>query len=400
MKEKGNISRKLILDTIMNYSQDSIYFKDRECRHILVSKYTLNSMGFNDPSEIIGKTDFDLYSKEHALIAEEDERRIMETGEPVISKLEQDILEDGTEIWVSTSKYPLYDEKGNVIGVWGITRDYTSLKRMERELEKTNIKLHKQIKTSQKMQTAIIEQERLASLGQMIGGIAHSLMSPIMSISGGLEAIMDLAKEYEDSIGDESVTEMDHHEIAKEILAWSQKLKPFCGHMSEVLSTVKEQARLLNETKEGNFTLGEVINRLNISIKYRIPSNTCDIKSDIQTDLQTKMNGDVNSLVQILNNLIVNAIDSYEQKKGVIDFKIIKKVKKIEFIIMDYGKGIPLQIQEKLFKEMITTKGRLGTGLGLYISYAKVKGKFNGDIRFKSEEEKGSTFIVSIPVND
>ena len=69
----------------------------------------------------------------------------------------------------------------------------------------------------------------------------------------------------------------------------------------------------------------------------------------------------------------------------------------MDFSIIDHGKGIPLPIQEKLFKEMVTTKGKDGTGLGLYMSYATIKANFGGNMQFQSEPGKGSTFTLSVP---
>ncbi|HOM03710.1 MAG TPA: cache domain-containing protein [Acetivibrio sp.] len=84
-----------------------------------------------------------------------------------------------------------------------------------------------------------LERERLASLGQLIGGIAHNFKTPIMSIAGGLEALKDLIDEYDISIGDPQVTSEDHYEIAAEMRDWIGRIKPYCGYMADIISTVK-----------------------------------------------------------------------------------------------------------------------------------------------------------------
>ena len=71
----------------------------------------------------------------------------------------------------------------------------------------------------------------------------------------------------------------------------------------------------------------------------------------------------------------------------------------IIFIIQDYGSGIPKKVQDKLFNEMITTKGKNGTGLGLFMSYSNIRAHFNGNMTFESEEGKGTKFIITIPLN-
>ncbi len=252
------------------------------------------------------------------------------------------------------------------------------------------------IKSIQEQQARLIEKERLASLGQLIGGITHNLRSPIMSIAGAVEALRDLTSEYEQSIDDSEVTKEDHHEIAKEMRTWVEKIKPHCSYMSEIISTVKGQAVNTDSSCSKSFTLGELVKKVDILMNHELKTFHCRLEKDIRADLNTGIKGEINNLVQILDNLIVNAIHSYDGKEGVINFSIIKKENNVEFIIRDSGKGIQREVQDKLFKEMITTKGKNGTGLGLYMSYSTVKGHFGGDMRFKSEEGKGTAFYITI----
>ncbi|MFO7635923.1 MAG: histidine kinase N-terminal 7TM domain-containing protein [Clostridia bacterium] len=255
----------------------------------------------------------------------------------------------------------------------------------------------KDLATIQRNHAILMEQERLASLGQLIGGIAHNLKTPIMSISGGLEAIRELATEYEDSIGDERVKPEDHREIAKEIKVWIEKIKPYCGYMSDIISAVKGQAVYLSDSTTNNFTLGELLKRVDILMRHELKRYHCKININSSVSMLTEFKGEANNLVQIFDNIIVNAIHSYGEKSGEIDLNIVEKNGNIEFAFRDYGSGISEQVQKKLFKEMLTTKGKFGTGLGLYMSYSTIKGRFNGDIWFESKLNKGSTFYISIP---
>ena len=100
----------------------------------------------------------------------------------------------------------------------------------------------------------------------------------------------------------------------------------------------------------------------------------------------------------MFNNIITNAIQAYRGEEGVIDFKITSEGGKILFVITDYGVGIPDVIKDKLFKEMVTTKGRDGTGLGMYMAYSTIRGHFNGNLTFKSEVGKGTSFFIEIPI--
>jgi signal transduction histidine kinase len=243
-----------------------------------------------------------------------------------------------------------------------------------------------------------MERERLASLGQLIGGLSHNLRTPIMSISGGMDCIKDLVKEYNDSIGDENVTHEDHKEICRELTEWTDKIIPQIYYISDVLKTVREQAVNSNLTDVSLFSIKELLERIEMLVKFTLDKISCDlvIKNEIHSELYIE--GDATVLVQILNNIVINAVDSYKSNQVRTVNMIIKKSNNcIIFIIKDYGRGIPVEIREKIFKEMITTKGMKGTGLGLYISYSLVKGKFKGDIWFESTIDEGTTFYISIP---
>lgn len=255
----------------------------------------------------------------------------------------------------------------------------------------------KDMQTIREKQEILMGQERLASLGQLIGGIAHNLKTPIMSISGGIEGIKDLVDEYLDSIGDDSVTDDDHREIASEIMEWVFKIKPHCSYMSDIISAVKGQAVKFNTSGLLSFTIDEVVKRIDILLKHELIRYHATMQTSVDVDRMTEVKGDINSLVQVLDNLIINAIQSYEGKKGEIVFKVVKAGSNVIFIIGDDGMGISGELKERLFNEMVTTKGKDGTGLGLFMSYSTIKGKFEGDMWFESEVGKGTTFYVSIP---
>lgn len=261
------------------------------------------------------------------------------------------------------------------------------------ELTKNNIKqLHDN-------QETLMERERLASLGQLIGGIAHNLKTPIMSISGASEGLKDLVKEYDISIGDPEVNNEDHHEIAKDMFSWIEKIKTHTEYMSDVITAVKGQAVTLTYEQEISFTLEELLKRINILMKHELKNALVYLNTFIKIDKNTVIHGDVNSLVQVVNNMISNSIQAYNGKpKQNIDLRIVKNNKHLILSVKDYGPGMSKDVKNKLFKEMITTKGKNGTGLGLYMSYSTIRAHFNGNITVESTEGKGTTFNIILPL--
>ncbi len=119
----------LLLEVLMDALPDSIYFKDAESRFLRVNRSTVTKFGLSDRSQIVGKSDFDFFEAEHAKEAYDDERLIMETGQPIVAKEEKETWPNGGESWVSTTKVPVRNAEGRVIGTFGVTRDVTNRKR-------------------------------------------------------------------------------------------------------------------------------------------------------------------------------------------------------------------------------------------------------------------------------
>ena len=248
-------------------------------------------------------------------------------------------------------------------------------------------------------QETLMEAERLSSLGQLIGGIAHNLKTPIMSISGAAEGLTDLVKEYDSSIDDPEVNSQDHHDIAKDMNEWIVKIKEYTEYMSDIITAVKGQAVTLSETENISFDIDELVKRVDILMKHELKNALVYLNVQMKVPKNTTIHGDINSLVQVINNMISNAIQAYNGKpEQNIDLTLEKQKNNLVISVKDYGTGLPQKVQDKLFKEMITTKGKNGTGLGLYMSYSTIKAHFNGDITFETEENKGTTFNIILPL--
>lgn len=255
------------------------------------------------------------------------------------------------------------------------------------------------IHTIESNQEVLMERERLATLGQMIGGIAHNLKTPIMSVAGEIEGLHDLVQEYRSSIGDPDVTLQDHNDIANDMDVWIDKIKNHLSYMSDIITAVKGQAVTLSAEDFSNFTIDELIKRVNILMRHELNNSLITLNINSSVDDNLELNGNVNSLVQVINNIISNAIQAYNgETNKCIDFDISSTRSNIVFSIKDYGCGMSKEVQDKLFKQMITTKGKNGTGLGLFMSYSNIKAHFNGNMTFQSELGKGTTFKIVLPI--
>lgn len=124
-----------ILSTLLENTADSIYIKDRDCRLWLVSKKMALTLNVDDPTELYGKTDIELFGEEFGGKTMQDDLDVINNGEPLIGKIERRIREDGGINWTSTTKFPLRNEENEIIGLLGITREINELKDTETQLK-------------------------------------------------------------------------------------------------------------------------------------------------------------------------------------------------------------------------------------------------------------------------
>jgi len=117
--------------SLMDFTPDVIYFKDKESRFVCVNRAFARRLGFASPEDLVGKSDFDIYGKEHSAKAFADEQRLMQTGEPIIDLEEREDHKDGRITWVSSTKVPLRDVGGRITGIAGVSRNITERKNAE-----------------------------------------------------------------------------------------------------------------------------------------------------------------------------------------------------------------------------------------------------------------------------
>ncbi|MGA8658826.1 MAG: SpoIIE family protein phosphatase [Chthoniobacterales bacterium] len=169
---------------LLEHTPDQIYFKDRQGRFVRVSRAVAQYMDVADPEELIGKSDFDFWSQETAREASADEQRIIQTGEPMVGKIEKLVHPDGRVTWDYTTKLPLKNSKGEIIGICGINKDFTAIKKMEdalteernrlavttAELEAKNAQLEADLRMAREVQLALLPRDYPTISGYGISG--------------------------------------------------------------------------------------------------------------------------------------------------------------------------------------------------------------------------------------
>lgn len=188
------------LQTMLEEIPLHIYFKDRQSRFITNSLSHIRSLGCTSFEEVQGKTDFDFFEYEHARQAFEDEQYIMSTGK-TLNKEESMMLKDGVPRWGQTIKAVLKDVNGEITGTYGISRDITDIKLAQENLNRLNEQLsakNKELKNTleelSRTQNKLIFSEKMAALGNLIGGIAHEINTPLGAIKASSTNINDVVE--------------------------------------------------------------------------------------------------------------------------------------------------------------------------------------------------------------
>lgn len=276
-------------------------------------------------------------------------------------------------------------------------RTCDQIRQIKNLFEKVSV-ANQTIQDMKENQDKLIEKERLAALGQLVGSISHNMKTPIMCIATYSRWVKDLINELESLIGAENVSDEELNKVASEMMENIEVVIQNNSYISELMEVVKEQAVQSSVDKVARFTIDQVLKKVKFLMKHELMANKCYLITDNQVDPEIQLEGSLINLVQVLNNLISNAIQAYEGKEGKIELRITKAGDKIEFVVKDKANGIPKEVKERLFNEMVTSKGDKGTGMGVYTSRKVIVDKFKGEMTFESEEGEGTTFYITIPI--
>ena len=167
------IDDRYLLDALLGNTPDHVYFKDARSRFVRISNSLADWLGLSEASDAIGRTDFDYFAEEHSRKAFADEQLLLHTGRPLVGIEEQENWADGRRTWVSTTKVPLRDRDGNVVGVFGISRNITERKHAEEQLEEQTRQLAHQAEVLEKLAsrdelTGLYNRRGLTSVGSQL----------------------------------------------------------------------------------------------------------------------------------------------------------------------------------------------------------------------------------------
>lgn len=219
--------------------------------------------------------------------------------------------------------------------------------------------------------------ENLVILGELAGGVAHDINTPISAIKSGIMMLKPLSRNEDETM---LLNSMDS--CADKIIA--------------LVNSLRNQIRNIGSDEITDIAITNVLGDIKLILNNELKKNNVELELNIEDDIHIK--GNPTKLSQVITNIVTNAIQAYEKKGGKVVVRAQKKKSTVEISVTDFASGIPERVRPYIFKNILTTKGVSGTGFGLYLAYSVIKGAFGGDITFETETGKGTTFVISIPI--
>ncbi|MBN2393957.1 MAG: substrate-binding domain-containing protein [Anaerolineae bacterium] len=385
--------QQYVLNTFMENVPDRIYFKDLESRFTRANKAHAHYLGVSNPAQEIGKSDWDFFPKEQAQAKYEREQQIIRTGQPILGLEEP----DGTGHWALTTKMPLRDEHGDIIGTFGISHDITELKQAQAELQRAYADIEQRVEErTAELQLEIVERKQAeaerealiveletknAELERFTYTVSHDLKSPLITI-GGFVGFLE-----------------------KDALTGNQEqIKADVAHINDAVSRMQ---RLLNELLELS-RIGRQMNPPGAASFEAIVRDAVDLAHgrielhDVQVEIASRLPivyGDRARLVEVVQNLVDNACKFMgEQLHPKIEIGARERDGTTVFYVHDNGIGIEPQYHNQVFGlfEKLDPQSE-GTGIGLAL-VRRIIETHSGKIWVESEGTgRGSTFYFTLP---
>jgi PAS domain S-box-containing protein len=378
MEDDLRYERKLLRLLIDNVP-DLMYTKDTACRKTLANMAEVRRLGAKCESDLLGKDDFALHPRELAEGFFADDQFVIQTGQPLLNKEEYMLNQDGKKGWLLTSKLPLRDEKGQIIGLVGIGRDITERKEAEERVKRLNEELEDRVtKRTAELEVAYEELEAFSY------SVSHDLRAPLRHASGYIDLLLkrckselsEKAQHYLDSIAD-SVHHMGI--LIDDLLQFSRTGRvEMRQSVSDMKAIVDDVVRLLNHEnphRSIEWVIGE------------LPAILCDPAL----------------LKLVWVNLLNNAVKFTRKKeKAIIEIGARESDKEIVFSVHDNGVGFDMRYAQKLFgvfQRLHSLEEFEGTGIGL-ANVRNIISRHGGRTWGEAKLSEGATFYFTLPKNE
>jgi len=400
------------LQAILDNIPDRIYLKDTGSRFLNLSRALAQRLGVADPAQAVGRTDFDFQPPEKAREFYEDEQRIIRTGVPIINKAEKQILRSGEIAWTSTTKMPIRDHAGRIVGVVGINRDITEIKRAEERLAALNREM--------------LTLSRQAGMAEVATGVLHNVGNVLNSVNVSASLVADrlgaskvdgvakVARLLQEHAGD-LARFLTEDERGRKVPAYLQQL---AGHLDQ------ERAELARELAGLILNVDHIKDIVTMQQSYaQVAGVTETVALAELIEDAIKIHGgaferhgivlervfeevppatvDKHKVLQIVVNLLQNAkyaCDASNRADKRVTVRIMKSGDgRARVQVADNGIGVPPENLTRIFSQGFTTR-KGGHGFGLHSGVLAAK-ELGGSLTVQSEGVGlGACFTLELPL--
>jgi PAS domain S-box-containing protein len=377
-----------LLRTLLDLLPDSIYVKDLQGRYLLDNIAHRHVVGIQRMQDVLGKTVYEFFPQELAARYDADDQQVIASGQPLLGREEPHIEPTGRERWLNTSKVPLRNGAGDIVGLVCISRDVTDRKVFETKLLQANAELERNKQTLQatadQLRVAKEEADRAnKAKSEFLANMSHEIRTPMNGVIGMTELLAN--------------TELAPQQ-REYVRLVEQSADALLRLLNDILDFSKIEAGKL-ELEAIPFQLRDVVGDTLQTLTARAVQKHLELAYHIPPDVPDGLIGDPGRLRQILVNLVGNAIKFTDKGEVVVDVALQSRADDrvvLHMMVRDTGIGIPLDKQKLMFKAFSQADSSMsrrygGTGLGLAIS-AQLTSLMGGQMWLESVEGVGSTF--------
>ncbi|MGJ8650327.1 MAG: PAS domain S-box protein [Opitutaceae bacterium] len=364
---------QLMLRNILDHVPIRVFWKDRNCKFLGANQLVADDLGLNDVNDLIGMDDFDFSTKEAAQAFQADDREIMDSNVPRLNYVESQVLKDGSQQWLRTSKLPLKDHRGEVIGVLGTYEDITDIRNVQEEL----------IQAKEEAEAAN------AAKDDFLAVMSHEMRTPLNPIIGYADILLQSCKTEPETTYIETIQSAANRQLRliDDILDFMRMYRGKVTPSTEPFNIVDLCELVLFDAK---------VSAHDLELRFENGTHGNPVPPELTID------SDLMMLRRVLENLLGNACKY--TRKGSITLSISSDIEDPDLYLIkveDTGIGIDAKTTEHLFDpfsqaDSSYTRNYEGAGLGLAIC-KKLTEILGGEISAESTPGKGSCFTLAIP---
>jgi len=394
--------------------------KDLDGRFTFGNRKFCQALEVGEPDRLVGKTDLDFFPEAFAGKYRADDLRVIESGS-AFEAVEEHLTPHGEKRFVQVIKTPLRDTGGRVIGVQGIFWDVTERKRAEEQLLLKNDQLAEMARSEREAndalkqaQSQLVQQEKLASLGLIVAGVAHEINNPVAFVTNNVAVLGRDVGELRELI---HLYERADEVIARDCPDLAASIREFCDRV-DMTYTLDNLDGLIQRSRDGLKRIQQIVSHLRLFAHLDEGDvNEADLNDGIESTVaiivgharKKSISLEVDlapippvtchaaKVNQVVMNLLTNAIDA-SPEGGAVTVRTRPDGDGVRVEVTDSGGGVDPEVIHRIFDPFFTTKpvGQ-GTGLGLSISYGIVK-DHGGTIEVDSPPGRGACFTVRLPL--